>query len=385
MSATLRLLLGVLLCFPLALSAQKKNRANQPAEMPQLPAVPLMPDAFPQVVGTQAFVPAYKFTKDDAVLEAAKGISAMGSRILKINAVSGQQLTPYIAMPFTHYVLWYRSNDAWTKGLTPELKRREYNAVYLFTKDLLTRYDATGKTFLLGHWEGDWYLLPDQDVKKDAAPEAVAAMIEWLNVRQKAVDDARSEVPYSKCRVYTYAEVNRVRDAMKDGRKRAVNAVLPKVNVDFVSYSAYDCQLLPAEEVRATLDYVNAQLPAKPGLPAKRVFIGECGLSWKVCEGDGAKHEQRNREILAKFLTWKPAMVLFWQYYNNEVVGGEQVGFWLVDNKNRKTPLHATLAELFAAQEEAAKEMRARTRRLPGYEDIAAFSENWLRTRPPSR
>ena len=40
---------------------------------------------------------------------------------------------------------------------------------------------------------------------------------------------------------------------------------LPKIPVDFVSYSAYDCQMLPAEEVRATLDYVNAQLP--PGAP----------------------------------------------------------------------------------------------------------------------
>lgn len=383
MSSIPRLLLGALLLFPLALLAQGKKRTDQPLEMARLPAVPTLPDAFPQVVGTQVFGPAYKFTKDEAVLEAAKGISAMGSRILKINAVSGQQLTPYVAMPFTHYVLWYRSGNEWTKGFTPELRRREYNAVYLFTKDLLTRYDTAGKTFFLGHWEGDWYLLPDKDVKKDASPELTAAMIEWLNVRQKAVDDARAEVPYAKCRVYTYAEVNRVRDAMKDGRKRVVNAVLPKANVDFVSYSAYDSQLLPAEEVRATLDYVNAQLPAKPGLPAKRVFIGECGLSWKACGADGAKHEQRNREILAKLLTWKPAMVLFWQYYNNEVVDGEQVGFWLVDNKNNKTPLHATLTELFAAQEEAAKEMRARTRRLPGYEEIAAFSENWLNARPP--
>lgn len=383
MSSIPRLLLGALLLFPLALLAQGKKRMDQPLEMARLPAVPTLPDAFPQVVGTQVFGPAYKFTKDEAVLEAAKGISAMGSRILKINAVSGQQLTPYVAMPFTHYVLWYRSGNEWTKGFTPELRRREYNAVYLFTKDLLTRYDTAGKTFFLGHWEGDWYLLPDKDVKKDASPELTAAMIEWLNVRQKAVDDARSEVPYAKCRVYTYAEVNRVRDAMKDGRRRVVNAVLPKANVDFVSYSAYDSQLLPAEEVRATLDYVNAQLPAKPGLPAKRVFIGECGLSWKACGADGAKHEQRNREILAKLLTWKPAMVLFWQYYNNEVVDGEQVGFWLVDNKNNKTPLHATLTDLFAAQEEAAKEMRARTRRLPGYEEIAAFSENWLNARPP--
>ena len=381
MSPTLRLLLGVLLLSPLALVAQgKKNRSAAPMEMTPLPAVATLPDAFPQIVGTQAFGPAYKFTKDEAVLEAAKGISAMGSRILKINAVSGQQLSPYIAMPFTHYVLWYRSANEWTKGFTPELKRREYNSVYSFTKDLLTRYDTAGKTFFLGHWEGDWYLLPDKDVKKDAAPELVAAMIEWYAIRQKAVDDARSEVPYAKCRVYTYAEVNRVRDAMKDGRKRLVNAVLPKTSVDFVSYSAYDCQLLPAEEIRATLDYVNAQLPAKAGLPTKRVFIGECGLSWKSCDADGAKHEQRNREIVGKFLTWKPAMVLFWQYYN--VVDGQQVGFWLVDDKNKKTPLHATLTELFAAQEEAALEMRGRTRRLPGFEEMAAFSENWLRARP---
>jgi hypothetical protein len=381
MSKSLRLLLGVLLLSPLALLAQGKKRPAQQLEMTPLPAVPAMPDAFPQVVGTQVFGPAYKFTKEPAVLEAAQGISAMGSRILKINAVSGGQLTPFIAMPFTHYVLWYRSNGDWAGGLTPELRRREYDAMYLFTKDLLTRYDTAGKTFFLGHWEGDWYLLPDKDVKKDASPERVAAMIEWFAVRQKAVDDARAEVPYAKCRVYTYAEVNRVRDAMKDGRRRMVNAVLPKLNVDFISYSAYDCQLLPAEEVRATLDYVNAQVPPKAGLPAKRVFIGECGLSWQACEADGARHEQRNRELLGKLLSWRPAMVLFWQYYNNEVVAGRQVGFWLVDDRNQKTPLHATLTGLFAAQEEAAREMRQRARRLPSFEEIAAFSENWLAAR----
>ena len=381
MSSIPRLLLGVLLLCPFALLAQGKKRPPQQFEMTPLPVVATLPDAFPQVVGTQAFGPAYKFTKDDAILEAAKGISAMGSRILKINAVSGGQLSPYLAMPFTHYVLWYRSNGDWVNGLTPELKRREYNAMYLFTKDLLTRYDTAGKSFFLGHWEGDWYLLPDRDVKKDVTPERAAAMIEWLNVRQKAVDDARAEVPYAKCRVFTYAEVNRVRDAMKDGRRRMVNAVLPKLNVDFVSYSAYDCQLLSADEVRATLDYVNAQIPPKAGLPAKRVFIGECGLSWQACGADGAQHERRNRELLVKLLAWKPALVLFWQFYNNEVVNGQQVGFWLVDHRNQKTPLHGTLTALLAAQEEAATEMRLRARRLPGSDEMAAFSENWLTAR----
>ncbi len=70
--------------------------------------------------------------------------------------------------------------------------------------------------------------------------------------------------------------------------------------------------------------------------------------------------------------------MLFWQYYNNEVVSGEPVGSWLVDHKNQKTPLHATLTALYAAQDEAARELRYKTRRLPGFEEMAAFSENWL-------
>ena len=41
------------------------------------------------------------------------------------------------------------------------------------------------------------------------------------------------------------------------------------------------------------------------------------------------------------------------------------------------------MTELFAAQEEAVREMRSRTRRLPSYEEIAAFSENWLNARAP--
>ena len=64
MSSTPRFLLGALLLFPLALLAQGKKRPDLPLEMSRLPAVPTMPDAFPQVIGTQVFGPAYKFTKD---------------------------------------------------------------------------------------------------------------------------------------------------------------------------------------------------------------------------------------------------------------------------------------------------------------------------------
>lgn len=379
MSLLPRLLLGISLLTPFGAFAQKKAQQNMQLEMNLPTPNAALPNAFPQVIGTQIIGPAYQFeAKKDAILEAAEGISEMGSRILKLNAVSGQQLTPFLALPFTHYVLWFRSNNEWVGGLTPELKRREYNATYAFTRDLLSRYDAAGKTFFIGHWEGDWYLLPNYDKKLDAPPAATAAMIEWLNVRQQAVEDARAECPFTKCRVFTYAEVNRVRDAMKDGKKRMVNTVLPYVKVDFVSYSAYDVQNQPVEEIRATLDYINAQIPPKAGLPVKRVFIGECGLSWQACGGDGVVHEQKNRAILTKFLNWKPAMILFWQFYNNEVIEGQQVGFWLIDQKRNKTPLYDTFKGLYAAQEMAAQEMKARQRRLPAFDEIASFSEDWL-------
>ena len=375
-----RLLLGLLLLAPLVAEAQKKDPGRLITTTP-LPQVPELPDAFPQVLGTQVIGPAYKFTKEDPIVEGAMVVQNLGSRILKVQVPPGPQFNQLIAMPFTHYLVWFRSNGDWSKGFTPEMRRREYNATYAFTKDLLTRRETTGKTFFIGHWEGDWYLLPDRNTQADVNPAAAAAMVEWLNVRQEAVDDARAEVPYTRCRVYTYAEVNRVRDAMVGGKKRMANLVVPKLNVDFLSYSAYDVQLQPAETVRAALDYANQQLPAKAGLPARRVFIGECGLSWEACGGDGKVHEQRNREILAKFLSWRPALVLYWQLYNNEVKDGKQVGFWLIDDKKRPTPLHGTLRELLAQQEEVAKEMMQRSRRLPSFEEMATFSENWLTQR----
>ncbi len=377
-----RLLLGVCLvlgCVDTAWAQKKKGKIV--IEAPELPPVPDMPDAFPQVMGTQIIRPAYKFTKEDGVLEGAREISKMGSRILKVEMPSAPVFTQLVNMPFTHYLLWFRSNGSWAKEWNAEARRREYNATYAFTKDLLTRRDSTGKTFFIGHWEGDWYLLPDKDPQKTASPEAIAAMIDWLNVRQEAVDDARREVPYTRCRVYTYAEVNLVRDAMKGGKQRMVNTVLPKANVDFVSYSAYDVQQLSSEEIQKTLDYVNQQLPARPGLPSRRVFIGECGLSAQACGNDPKVHEMKNREIFTKFLSWKPPLVLYWQFYNNEVNDGKQAGFWLVDDKNKKTPLYDTLHDLFAQQEEAAKEVRQRNRRLPFFDEMATFSENWMNQR----
>ena len=64
-------------------------------------------------------------------------------------------------------------------------------------------------------------------------------MIAWVNNRQKAVDDAKRDTLHREVQVYYYVEVNRVVDAMQ-GKTRLTNDVLPKTDVDFVSYSSYD-------------------------------------------------------------------------------------------------------------------------------------------------
>jgi len=380
MRATPRRLLGAA-CLTLlgaALTAQGKRAGNILLEAPAPTPVQEITGAFPQIVGTQVGSPTYKFTREPVVLEGAKAVAELGSRIIKLRAPAQPELTQLIGMPFTHYLFWYRADDGWKDGLTPQESAREYAATYAFAKDLLTRRDASGKIFFFGHWQGDVQLLEGLDPTVDVPKARVDAMVEWLNVRQKAVDDARKEVPYSRCQVYAYAEVSRVREAMKQGRRRMADQVLPRVDMDFVSYAAYDCQLLPPAEVAATLEYLSRQLKPKASLPGRRVFIGECGLPMSAC-ADAADHERRNREIFAKFLGWKPPLVLHWQLYDNERRDGKYVGWSLIGPDRKPVPLHGALKLLLAAQEEAAKQYQSRYRRLPGVDDMAGFSEDWLR------
>ncbi len=380
MSATPRRLLGAacLALFCAALSGQGKRAGNILLEAPAPTPVHEITGAFPQIVGTQLGSPAYKFTKEPVVVEGAKAVLELGSRVLKARQPAPPELSQLIGMPFTHYLFWHRAGAVWKDGFSAEESAREYAATYAFAKDLLTRRDTSGKIFFLGHWQGDAQLMEGLDPAADPSKERLDALTEWLRVRQKAVEDARKEVPYSRCQVYHYAEVSRVRESMKQGRKRMADQVLPRVDLDFVSYAAYDCQLLPATEVAATLDHLSRQLKPRPALPGRRVFIGECGLPLSAC-ADAADQERRTREIITKFLGWKPPLVLHWQLYDNEQKDGKYLGWSLIGPDRRPTPLHATLKALLAAQEEASKLYQGRQRRLPGVDEIAGFSEDWLR------
>jgi hypothetical protein len=179
-------------------------------------------DPFNYILGTQTFGVKYSFTDKSRLVETAQAIRDMGSNHLKFcmspqtmksqyslpDRVSVKSLTDLaqnepsvrtvLDMPFAYYHIWVScfGGDPWQDGLTDTESEGIYREMHDFTVYLLKRYNGSGKTFFLGHWEGDWYLHPGYDRNKTPDPKAIKGMIDWLNIRQKAIDDAKTQTLY---------------------------------------------------------------------------------------------------------------------------------------------------------------------------------------------
>ncbi len=349
--------------------------------------------------GTQTFNGQYQFTTNTLLVETADVIRNMGSDVIKLYLGRDWQRQYHAPLPgsvtnltalvrdepscrrvfdqdFRHYLVWAygftTGGDAyWLNGMSEEQKAREHAEIYALTRYLLTRYDGTGKRFYLGHWEGDWYLLPNYQTTVNPKPTAIQGMRDWLNVRQQAVDEAKRDTPHGDVDVFAYAEVNRVRDAMLNppaSNQRLVNAVLPAVtNLDYVSWSSYDGQDLSASELYSTLNFIESKLSTNKAarIPGRRVFIGEYG--WGSL--DSAAQESRTRTYLRTLLHWGPPFMLFWQVYNNE----PGRAFWLVDSAGRRTPAYDLHQRYYNAARLALGEYRQREGRLPTDAEFGAL------------
>lgn len=323
------------------------------------------------IIGTQTFSPAYQFGTETKLVETAGAIRAMGANVIKFE-LSGRYARPdgnvvkadpsirtladlaraepshrrVLDMPFGHFVLWAHafsnSHEAWRGGFPASAREAEYREIRDLAESLLKTYSGSGKTFYLGHWEGDGLLRGSVAKENDAkvTPEAVGGMTEWLNCRQRAIDDAKRETPHANVNVWHYTEVNHVLLAMDEGRPAMANRVLPQASVDFVSYSCYDTQNDPALLKRA-LDYIEAKLPAKPGIAGKRVFIGEYGFP--AARHSPEEVDRLSRRVMRAGIEWGCPFVLYWEIYNNEVgPDGKQIGFWMIDDKGVKQPVYET-------------------------------------------
>lgn len=317
------------------------------------------------ILGTQAIGGKYQFSEKPAHVESAHVAHEMGATCFKFalrlpnDNASIQTVTDLVQkdagyravleMPFRDYLMWVDASEegAWTKGLTPVQAVREYRQVYELTSHLLRSFSGTGKSFYLGHWEGDNMLRPEgiheaaDAAMKDA--RRVRGFTDWLKIRQQAVDDAKRDTAHSGVHVWHYTEVNHPTITLLYGRPSLADQVLPYVPVDFVSYSAYDSQHDPAL-MRRVLEDLQARLMPKAGITGKRVFIGEYGF-WTRKEGrvqnTPEQQDQRSLRVIETALEWGCPFVLYWQLYNNELdADGRHRGFWMIDDKGIKQPIY---------------------------------------------
>lgn len=344
--------------------------------------------------GTQVFAPQYGFTNAPRRVEAARRVLEMGSSILKcalrVEACDGassdeakslregtlcdlarrfEVVRELLDMPFAHAFLWAypHGGGSWSRVPSDEELDVEFRELMELGVYLLERYAGSGRTFYFGNWEGDWHATPPGTDAK--LTDAMAdGLVRRLGVRQRAVDALRSLGRDRGVGFYHYLELNRVRDAMESGERRLVNSVLPHVEIDLVSYSAYDSiNAFAPVRLRESLDYIEGQMRPRAEIEAKfgrRVFLGEYG--YPAARFSELAMDARAREVMKIALQWGCPFVLYWEMYNNERdEAGGQIGYWLIDDKNKKTPLYETHRALcaFARSQDASWHGSRRERR----------------------
>lgn len=360
-------------------------------------------------LGTQTFGIRYKFTEETGLVETARRIQEMGSNILKFSlskrycgdqydlperddihsvtdlASKEPSMKTVLDMPFAFYLIWiypFSSGGlSWRDGLTEAESKEEYDEMFALASYLLKTYNGTGKTFLLGHWEGDWHLLDDYDRNMEPPPERIQGMIDWLNIRQKAVDDAKAQTTATNVHLYHYTEVNLVQKALK-GEHCLTNDVLPHTHVDYVSYSSYDTTIPHKGDTRKVLhealNYIESKLPPKPGIEGKRIFIGEYGFPLQNTASPELQAEY-SKDVCLAALEWGCPFVLYWEMYCNEIKEGKHRGFWLIDDQNRKQPFYFVLQEYYEQMKKKCTKFRKEHDQLPNNKKLQGMAVEILK------
>jgi len=384
-------------------------KAAAPAPIKTAKPAPL--DTFNYIIGTQDMGSYYQFTDESLLKEGGDAILNMGSNMIKISigpsyvkarylkakdpsirSITDLARTPeykdVFNMPFSRYFMWtycfstYNQVTPFHGHMKPELLAKEYQEVYDLTKYLLTTYNGTGKIFYLGNWEGDWHLLSGAPVKKnkweeDVNPDAPIGMIDWLTARQRAVDDAKKATPHQNVNVYFYVETNLVQKSIKKNQVTVASSVLHDVNPDFVSYSSHDSTNPGTDmhhDLPAALDYMQSKLTPKPGLPEKRVFIGEFSAKGRIFTPQ--QQDEYVRDQIATSIKWGTPFALYWAIYCTS----PNDGCWMIDDKGVKEPIYYTYQHYYADARAYIAGFQSKNQRKPNDTEFQAFAYKWFTT-----
>lgn len=225
-------------------------------------------------------------------------------------------------MPFETILLTASSpvEDGWrTANRKPQYYARISDEYYRLAAFFYGRFRDRPTTVILQNWEGDWML---RGIGKPWNPppedwqQRCEQMQRWIAARQAGVTRARQEfAKTSRCVVALAVEVNRVADAWA-GIPTVTRNVLPGVEVDLVSYSAYD-GINSGKPLRFYKCLQDIKEHARTGqlFGPGAVMVGEYGIP----ENDRPDRiAERCDEMLGVMLAMNVRFAAHWELYCNE-------------------------------------------------------------------
>jgi hypothetical protein len=229
---------------------------------------------------------------------------------------------PFKTIVITAYGMVNGDNFA-LMGSDPNAAAAEEKEFYDFARYLYSTFAGSGKTFIIKHWEGDFIGLGGFDSSQDIPPTAVTEMINWLKARQRGITRARQEAGNPQgIGVFNAVECSLVLDlAQGQNKVRVINAVVPQVVPDMVTYSSWDSSMQGSDPASAAaainlaLDTIKKYAPDPLNLGNRRILISEYGLYENNPPTETVWREQTILE------TAKSAGLLrafFWELFDNE-------------------------------------------------------------------
>ena len=342
-------LLGILLLSITSVLFSCKKKEVTPENKVVLKELFVEREPYNFILGTHAISGSYKLTNSNSLIEQAQRIREMGSNILKItlaknstNIYGINESTPSrttldlfsnnpeykvaCEMDFKYIFFWVHTmtNVDWKNNITPANEKILYNEMYNFATYILNKYNNTGKTFLIGNWEGDWLLNANYDANATPSTAVLNNMTKWFQIRQKAIDDAKAATKSKNVFMYHYIEANLVQKGM-NGQPCVAESVIPNVNVDLISYSSYEAikgktYNRTKSDLTAIFNYLESKLKPKPSLPfSRRVFIGEYGYQANASQPATLQEQfDETKEMMRISFELNIPFSLHWQMYNNE-------------------------------------------------------------------
>lgn len=220
------------------------------------------------------------------------------TQLAQTTQFSTQMARAWKTITFTTFTFANGITDWWKVDITNAKLAAEYTEMYNLTTFLLSTYNNTGKTFILQNWEGDHAL--GSTIYTSLTPrQYVDYYAAFLNVRQKAVSDARKASSYTNVKVLHAVECNRVLDSQTNpDRRRIITDLASRIDPDIISYSSYDSTIATRSWLSGTTEYLfylNIDFPhalslIKQAFPGKPLMIGEYGFG----DIDGAMNHPAN-------------------------------------------------------------------------------------------